>query len=440
MKKVALTLASVLAAVAFAPEASAVPAFARQTGMACDACHFNSYPILSAFGKSFKAAGYTMMGSQGKIEGEHGLSIPAELNMAVYLQHRIQKRSGTDVAGTKTQNSGFGRIDFPDEFSLFAGGRVSEGIGSLTEIAIGSGAAGLAGTKLVFSTEVGAMHTLVVPFTVNGLGPQYGFDLFATGSTANGRPIENQQTFTGSYFGTNTTASGVTLGVVSEDFHVTLTPWAQGFATTNSKVTATELGATYVRAAYTPTIAGFETGFGVQYYTGNGLKGIDAASLGKVQAPVVIATTQQATIDANVNEATIIDAQAQGEVAGMPLGIYASYGTAPASTASKTNAYNGGTETKSHMGILADVGVIPHVLNLQAGMSFAKTGVKLAGSNETDNAIVIGARYKLRQNVKVAIAYSMMSGTSYDAGGSNDATTAQNAGKTLMNLILSTAF
>ncbi|MFA5824610.1 MAG: hypothetical protein WC825_01410 [Gallionellaceae bacterium] len=431
MKKVALTLASVLAAAAFAPEASAVPAFARQTGMACDACHFNSYPILSAFGKSFKAAGYTMMGSQGKIEGEHGLSIPAELNMAVYLQHRIQKKSGTDVAGTKTQNSGLGRIDFPDEFSLFAAGRVSEGIGSLTEIAIGSGAAGLAGTKLVFSNDLGSMKTLVVPFTVNGLGPQYGFDLFATGSTANGRPIENQQTFTGSFLGTNATAaSGATLGVVSEDFHVTVTPWVQGFAASNSGITATGLGATYVRAAFTPTIAGFETGLGVQYYTGNGLKGVDPTSAGATQAAV----------DANANEATIIDAQAQGEVAGMPLGIYGSYGSAPASTASKANAYNGGTETKSHMGILADVGVIPHVLNLQAGLSFGKTGTKLAGSNETDNAIVIGARYKLRQNVKVAVAYSMMSGTAYDAGGSKDATTAQNAGKTLMNLILSTAF
>ncbi len=432
MKKVALTLASVLAAAAFAPEASAVPAFARQTGMACDACHFNSFPILSAFGKSFKAAGYTMMGSQGKIEGEHGLSIPAELNMAVYLQHRIQKRSGTDAGTTRTQNSGLGRIDFPDEFSLFAGGRVSEGIGSLTEIAIGSGAAGLAGTKLVFSNELGAMHTLVIPFTVNGLGPQYGFDLFATGSTANGRPIENQQTFTGSYLGTNGVASGVALGVVSEDFHVTVTPWAQGFAVTNSAGTATELGGTYVRAAFTPTIAGFETGLGVQYYTGDATKGVNGKD-GNL----------------NVNKATIIDAQAQGEVAGMPIGIYASYGSAPATTTTEINAYNGGVEVKSHMGILADVGVIPHVLNLQAGLSFAKTGanektaagVAIAGSNETDNAIVVGARYKLRQNVKIAIAYSMMSGTAYDVGGSNGATaTTDVKGKTLMNIILSTAF
>jgi hypothetical protein len=467
MKKVALTLASVIAATVFAPEASAVPAFARQTGMACDACHFNSYPILTGFGKAFKTGGFTMMGSQNKIEGEHGLSIPAEMNIGVYLQHRIQRKSGTDVAtpasaavagsGTiaggitapvaadgaykeLTQNSGFGRIDFPDEFAVFFAGRVSEGIGSLTELAVGGPNAGVAGTKLVFSTDLGSMKALVVPFTVGGLGPQYGFDLFATGSTANGRPIENQQTFTGSYLGTNGNASGAAIGVASEDFHVTFTPWAEGHLASNSGINATGLGGTYIRAAYTPTIAGFETGFGVQMFGGNALKGVDPVSGGAALG--VSSGTAQSVIDNHVNSATIFDAQAQGEVAGMPIGIYGSYGTAAKSTATANNAYNGGSEVRSHMGVLADVGVIPHVLNVQAGLAFAKTGNLVAGAAETDNAIVVGVRYKLRQNVKLALAYSMMSGTAYDAGGSLDttSTTTTTAGKTLMNIVLSTGF
>lgn len=437
MKKVALSLAGVLAAAVFAPEASAVPAFARQTGMACDACHFNSYPVLTGFGKAFKTSGYTQMGSQAVIEGENGLSLPSTLNTAVYLQHRIQRKNGTDAPGTRSQNSGFGRIDFPDEFSIFAGGRVAEGIGSLTEIAIGSSTVALAGTKLSIVTEVGDSKFLVIPFTVNGLGPQFGFDLFATGSTANGRVIENQQTFTGSYLGTNATAaSGASLVYANENFHVNYTPWVQGFAATNNNVKATLLGGSYIRAALTPSIGGFETGFGVQYYAGNALNGVDPTSAGVTQA----------AIQANVNKATILDAQAQGEVGGMPLGIYASYGSAPATTATETNAYNGGSETKSHMGVLADLGVIPHHLNVQAGLAFGKTGVKgvTDGNNETDNAIVVGARYKLRQNVKIGVWYSMMSGTAYDAGNSKDATTVAANGakgsKTLMNIILSTAF
>ena len=80
MKKVVLSLAGVLAAAAFAPEASALPVFARQTGMACSACHFQHFPLLNGFGRAFKSAGFTMMGAQGKVEGDR-LSIPDTLNM-----------------------------------------------------------------------------------------------------------------------------------------------------------------------------------------------------------------------------------------------------------------------------------------------------------------------------------------------------------------------
>jgi hypothetical protein len=42
-----------------APAAFAVPSFARQTGMACEACH-TVYPELTHFGRVFKANGYTL--------------------------------------------------------------------------------------------------------------------------------------------------------------------------------------------------------------------------------------------------------------------------------------------------------------------------------------------------------------------------------------------
>src|SRR5712692_5549394 len=41
------------------PEARAVPSFARQTGMPCDACHSGGfYPELNNFGRMFKMNGY----------------------------------------------------------------------------------------------------------------------------------------------------------------------------------------------------------------------------------------------------------------------------------------------------------------------------------------------------------------------------------------------
>lgn len=40
-----------------AHDAEAVPAFARQTGLSCSTCHFQHFPALNAFGRSFKAGG-----------------------------------------------------------------------------------------------------------------------------------------------------------------------------------------------------------------------------------------------------------------------------------------------------------------------------------------------------------------------------------------------
>src|SRR5579862_1069408 len=39
--------------------AQAVPSYARQTGLACEACH-TVFPQLTPFGRAFKASGYTL--------------------------------------------------------------------------------------------------------------------------------------------------------------------------------------------------------------------------------------------------------------------------------------------------------------------------------------------------------------------------------------------
>lgn len=430
MKKIVLSLAGIMAAVAFAPEASAVPAFARQTGMACSACHFQSYPALTGFGKAFKSSGFTMMGAQGKVEGEHGLSIPDTLNMAIYFQARYKKTNGNDLPLAQTTNSG--RIDLPDEFSLFAGGRVNENIGALLELSLtagtATGATGVAGFKLPVIHDVGAVKVGVIPFTVAGLGPQYGFDLFATGSTANGRVIENGLGYSASmYLLTNGNASGAAVVANNELFHVSYTPWVQGFNATNSGLTATKLGGTYIRAGFTPSVAGWDLGVGVQSYSGNSFQGV-------------------ATIDPSLHRdaATIIDFQAQGEAAGMPIGVYGSYGSASGNAvgAIAINTYNAGTEKKSAFGLLADVGVIANTFNVQLGMMRAKTGVLAAvgtASNETDNSLTVGVRYKLAQNAKLGLAYSKFSGTAYTVGNSGGANGA-GKGNSLMNIIFSTAF
>lgn len=425
MKKIILALLSVLATAAFSPGASAVPSFARQTGMACSACHFQSYPILTSFGKSFKISGFTLMGAQPKIEGDQGLSVPNTLNMGVLLKARYKKTNGKEAAPTlTTRSTNSGRIDMPDEFALFAAGRVSENIGALIELNItGTGGAGVANFKVPFVFDLGTMKTGVVPFSGDA-GAAYGFDLFATGANTTGRVIESAEAYSvAKYLNTKTDVTGAAIYVANEHFHVNVTPWFKGNQTTNAGGTATLLGGQYLRAAWTPSVAGWDLGLGVQRFSGNSQRGINGIDPG---------TTR--------DSATIFDAQAQGEVAGMPLGVYASIGTAPASSGGVTNTFNANSGKRGAAGILADLGVIPQVLGVQAGLIRGKTGIGLNGSNETDNGWTLGLRYMLRQNVNFGAAYTRFSGTAYGAGGSLDTSVAGNTGNSLLNITMVTGF
>src|ERR1039457_6841803 len=97
MNKIIFFLASIVAAVTFASEASALPVFARQTGMECAACHFQHFPLLNSFGRAFKTGAFTMIGAQAQVEGT-GLSIPATVNAAVLTSMGYEKTNATKAA------------------------------------------------------------------------------------------------------------------------------------------------------------------------------------------------------------------------------------------------------------------------------------------------------------------------------------------------------
>src|SRR5487761_2383257 len=123
-KKTLLAASALMSAAAWAPQAHAIPAFARQVGMPCSACHYQHFPTLNSFGRSFKAAGFTMVGSQEKIEGD-GLSIPAVLNLAFVTNLAYQKNNGPSAATAITKTTNNGQFQMT-QYSLFMGGRVGE--------------------------------------------------------------------------------------------------------------------------------------------------------------------------------------------------------------------------------------------------------------------------------------------------------------------------
>jgi len=416
MKKIVLSLAGVMAAVAFAPEAAAVPVFARQTGMACSACHFQHFPLLNGFGRAFKSAGFTMMGAQGKVEGEH-LDIPDRLNMAVLTSAFIQNEGGSGGANGK-----WGVPGGNGELSLFYGGRVSENAGFLSELGAGGAAAAMGAAKLVMLWPMGNSRVGFTAYT-GGQGAAYGYEVLNTGAADThklmGNAGPNKQhvaaTYAGSYMGTRTAATGLNLLVTNDNFNVSVGKYAIA-----SGVGANTLPLTYVRGAYIFDMAGWDSAVGIQSFSGN-------------------ETALGAAISA---KATVLDAQFQGEVGGMSTGIYVTYASAPADAVnanamnagwSTINRVNGGIANKTtatSFNVAGSLELIPGIATVSAAIRRAKDGNLI---NNADNAFMLGATYELAQNIELGLNWTTQSGSAWSA-------LAAPVGKTSSTLLLEALF
>jgi hypothetical protein len=135
--------AAALAMIVGALPAQAVPSFARQTGFPCEQCH-TSFPELTAFGRHFKAEGYTMTTTSTVTApgGELALNATPPLSYMLQVGYTRTSKAPPDAAvdpatgdplypDAKAQN---GTILLPQELSLFYAGRISPKIGAFTQI------------------------------------------------------------------------------------------------------------------------------------------------------------------------------------------------------------------------------------------------------------------------------------------------------------------
>jgi len=394
MKKIVLSLASVLVATAFAPEASAIPSFARQQGKACSTCHFQHYPALNDYGRSFKAGGFVDMGKQGTLKGDN-LSLPEVLNSSIFFKFRYQDTNGSDLAGTGNSTLASGEWQIADEFALLMGGRVSENVGFMFEGQLLDPTAGvLAGFKMpaMWGVGEGELKIGVVPFSTDALGAAYGFELLNTGAVRNVRISEHRaETSAQQYIGTAQGAQGLAFVVADPMFFVNVTRYAPDSATD------AKMNLTYLRVAATPTFGEWDVAFGVQSWTGSG-------------------SEHNGTATDLQYKAFSIDAQAQGAVAGMPLGLYFANTSAPAGSGTEFNLFNCTTtagactghnpNSKKATTILAELGVVPGTATVQLGYRKADTG---AATNSKDDAITVGATYNYTQNIQLQVMHSTRS-------------------------------
>jgi len=123
---------------AFTAPAHAVPSFARQTGMACQACH-TIFPELTPFGRSFKLNGY-QIDNLPQVQGitaskEYELLLNQVPPLSIMFQTSFTKTKqplpDSAVPGANAQD---GQVLFPQQASLFYAGRIAPGLGAFIQM------------------------------------------------------------------------------------------------------------------------------------------------------------------------------------------------------------------------------------------------------------------------------------------------------------------
>jgi hypothetical protein len=110
-------VAALLLSACFAPDARAIPLYARQTGQNCLACHAGGqFPELTPYGRKFKLTGYTL--------GER-TTVPLTA-MAVASFAKVNSTAGSDTPATDFPRNG--QVDLTT-VSLFCCGKMTENIG-----------------------------------------------------------------------------------------------------------------------------------------------------------------------------------------------------------------------------------------------------------------------------------------------------------------------
>jgi hypothetical protein len=166
-------LGAIIIGLCLSGTASAVPSYARQTGVACQGCH-TVFPELTPFGRSFKLNAYTI----DNLPQVQGIRSPQEYDLLLNQVPPLSFMFQTSYTKTKTalpdsqsptDNAQNGQLLFPQQASLFYAGRIAPNFGAFVQItyASDSGTFGLDNTEFRYAKQV--------PSVADGL--TYGFTL-----------------------------------------------------------------------------------------------------------------------------------------------------------------------------------------------------------------------------------------------------------------------
>jgi hypothetical protein len=122
------------------PPASAIPPFARQTGLACEACH-TMPPELTPFGRRFKLSGYTLttrppLVADADDHKKNTLWLTDLPGVAVLAQigYDHYDRAPPDTGNPYPAHAQSDTFQFPDQFSLVYAGAVTDKVGAWLQL------------------------------------------------------------------------------------------------------------------------------------------------------------------------------------------------------------------------------------------------------------------------------------------------------------------
>jgi hypothetical protein len=128
MKKI-MAMSTVLYLLLGLEHAYAVPSFARQTGLSCNACHSNP-PELTAFGRNFKLHGYVLtdLTAKDKVGNSTSLLLSKYIPLSALI---LISDTAYQANQPASQNNTAG---FPQQLSIFFAGGYASHFGGLAQI------------------------------------------------------------------------------------------------------------------------------------------------------------------------------------------------------------------------------------------------------------------------------------------------------------------
>jgi hypothetical protein len=157
----------------FAGTSAAVPSYARQTGMTCQACH-TVFPELTPFGRLFKLNGYqidNLPQVQGITPSKDATLLlnqipPLSFMFQGALTRTARALPDSSIPDVSAQNW---QVLFPQQASLFYAGRIAPGLGAFVQITYdgSEGTFGWDNTEIRYARQHGGVGGITYAVTFN---------------------------------------------------------------------------------------------------------------------------------------------------------------------------------------------------------------------------------------------------------------------------------